>query len=651
MKLNAIVFALGLSLTTSIWAEETKSKPENRFEQVVQALAQAEIAENSVERQRVWQELETLANQGDFEAQSYLASFYEYDSEKGDIQKAIYWLEQIAKQSSNPLYPAAQKLGALYAKGAKGLAADKQKALAWYQRSLARGEMESDTYLFLAKAYLSGEGVAKDEATATEFLTKAMESGSSEACWLLAERSENTPQRNDEEIYQLYSCASVAHPEAAFKIAEMWEKGRAGAQVSIVDIMQEYNRIVSTADVPQALKDKAEAKIQALLPQLQAFVNNAEIEQGRIEAMSLLGNLYEYGVGVSKDYREALNWYRDAYQAQPSTPNGDLSTFNQLDNLRKRITDINRPVKIVEANEAELAQLTQAETLAKAGDFAGACKIWKPLAEKGIARAQYEFAMGLDCGLADQASVEMVEKAARQNFVPAQVELAYFYQNGVGVPADWHLASMWLEKAAKNGDAKADYQLGDNYSDGIGVAQDYSLAAAYYQKAIEGGVVAANNDLGYLYDLGLINGTADHALAFKHYQLAAEAGESIAMSNIGVQYINGEGVKKDYHKAKEWFEKAIHTDNQPRAKYHLARLYHHGWGVKKDMVEAANWYQQAAEEASEFEAAFALARLYEAGEGVRKDRDKAIELYNQALEFGDEEYAEQAQQALERLVK
>ncbi|MBR6902145.1 MAG: sel1 repeat family protein, partial [Synergistaceae bacterium] len=53
------------------------------------------------------------------------------------------------------------------------------------------------------------------------------------------------------------------------------------------------------------------------------------------------------------------------------------------------------------------------------------------------------------------------------------------------------------------------------------------------------------------------------------YKKAADNGDAIAQYNIGSLYENGLGVKKNYKKAIEWYEKAAaqgHKDAQARLK-------------------------------------------------------------------------------------
>ena len=85
------------------------------------------------------------------------------------------------------------------------------------------------------------------------------------------------------------------------------------------------------------------------------------------------------------------------------------------------------------------------------GDFATALKEWQPLAEQGIAEAQYN--------------------------------LGVMYESGNGVVQDYAEAVKWYRLAAEQGYAVAQYNLGLMYDNGDGVVQDYAEAVKWYRLA------------------------------------------------------------------------------------------------------------------------------------------------------------------------
>ncbi|MBE2983209.1 SEL1-like repeat protein, partial [Enterobacter hormaechei] len=57
----------------------------------------------------------------------------------------------------------------------------------------------------------------------------------------------------------------------------------------------------------------------------------------------------------------------------------------------------------------------------------------------------------------------------------------------------------------------------------------------------------------------------------------ASRGDVEAQTSLGIIYLNGDGVEKDYSKAKLWLEKAAGHNNQ-NALYSLGVIYSFGYG-------------------------------------------------------------------------
>ena len=119
--------------------------------------------------------------------------------------------------------------------------------------------------------------------------------------------------------------------------------------------------------------------------------------------------------------------------------------------------------------------------------YAKAADLWRPLAEKGDARAQYF--------------------------------LGALYADGQGVQQNDATAFMWFERAANQGNAAAQYNVGVSYAAGTGVARSDAGAARWFQRAADQGMAFAQLNLGLLYAAG--NGVPqDNIEAFKWLELA-----------------------------------------------------------------------------------------------------------------------------------
>ena len=91
------------------------------------------------------------------------------------------------------------------------------------------------------------------------------------------------------------------------------------------------------------------------------------------------------------------------------------------------------------------------EAAYKRGDYATALRELRPLAEQGVAEAQFN--------------------------------LGVMYANGHSVPQDYAEAVKWFRKAAEQGNAKAQTNLGLMYGYGEVIPQDYAQAYMWYDLA------------------------------------------------------------------------------------------------------------------------------------------------------------------------
>ena len=73
---------------------------------------------------------------------------------------------------------------------------------------------------------------------------------------------------------------------------------------------------------------------------------------------------------------------------------------------------------------------------------------------------------------------------------------------------------------------------------------------------------------------------------------AAAQGDAAAQFNLGVLYYNGQGVRQDYQKAREWWETAA-AQGEATAQVNLGVLYEAGHGVRQDLATAKEWYGKA----------------------------------------------------------
>lgn len=112
----------------------------------------------------------------------------------------------------------------------------------------------------------------------------------------------------------------------------------------------------------------------------------------------------------------------------------------------------------------------------------------------------------------------------------------------------------------------------------------------------------------------------------------AESGDSDAQNGLGVAFHNGDGVERDYQKAREWYLKAAEQNNM-YALSNLGKLYKNAFGVEKDLNKAFEYFLKAAElgHPSSMET---VAMAYDYGNGVTKNAFKAVQWYQKAANKG-----------------
>jgi TPR repeat protein len=112
-----------------------------------------------------------------------------------------------------------------------------------------------------------------------------------------------------------------------------------------------------------------------------------------------------------------------------------------------------------------------------------ALMLFRPMAEKGDARAQYYLASMYEHGWGvskdTSRAVALYSDAAKQGFVPAEARLGDIYLRGRLVLQDLAKARQWSENAAKAGSVDAQLELARIYHRGLGAPEDQMQAYAW----------------------------------------------------------------------------------------------------------------------------------------------------------------------------
>ncbi len=176
-----------------------------------------------------------------------------------------------------------------------------------------------------------------------------------------------------------------------------------------------------------------------------------------------------------------------------------------------------------------------------AGDYAAAREIWRELASKGDANAQFN--------------------------------LGVLYDEGLGVPANPELARSFWQQAAENGLAPALHSLAlleiDLSEDGRG---DLDKAHGWPQQAAEAGHLPARYTLGKVYEYG-VGVDVDPAMALTHISQAARDGYARAQYSLGKIYRDGSGVEAAEAVSLAWFRRAAQNGHIDGQDHYARRLW------------------------------------------------------------------------------
>ena len=236
-------------------------------------------------------------------------------------------------------------------------------------------------------------------------------------------------------------------------------------------------------------------------------------------------------------------------------------------------------------------------------------------------------------------TVYWMRRAADQDDVTAEYNMAVIYEKGAGVEQSYEQAFYFYKKAAAQGDLDAMYYLGVMTYNGQGVPYNGAAMAAWYKMAADDGHPKAQYQMGLLHNRGDILAHNDRK-AVQWWRKAADQANSKAMFSLGVAYSDGMGVMQSYKKANEWFEKAVALGNT-EAMHNLGYAYARGWGVELDMQEAHNYWYRAAlgpkldGKGGLMQTQFVLGGYHlEGDEGFEKDDQRAYYFFSHAAQQG-----------------
>jgi len=215
---------------------------------------------------------------------------------------------------------------------------------------------------------------------------------------------------------------------------------------------------------------------------------------GDVKAMTLLGELYAKGQGVSRDDQKAAEWYKLAADRGDANAMYALGTF-RLDG-RAGARDRDAAMKLF-AQAAKLGNASAAYNMGLAnlepqGDPKAAADYLKIGAQAGLPDAQYALSLmykeGRGVGKNVKEAMRLLQSAAIADHPDAMVEFAIAQFNGADTPRNETAAIAMLRRAAAMGSPIAQNRLAHVYRMGRGIKTDPVQAIRWHLAARAGGL-------------------------------------------------------------------------------------------------------------------------------------------------------------------
>jgi eukaryotic-like serine/threonine-protein kinase len=144
----------------------------------------------------------------------------------------------------------------------------------------------------------------------------------------------------------------------------------------------------------------------------------------------------------------------------------------------------------------------------------------------------YETGRGVD--RSDEQAFYWYRKAGEQGDPEAENDVGLMYLSGKGTKQSDFDAAVWFSKAADRNNAKALKNLGDMYYVGRGVQRDEQEAFQRYQQAAEQKYADAEYNVGFWYESGRRPVRRDYQQAAAWYRKAAEHGSLKAQAALEI---------------------------------------------------------------------------------------------------------------------
>jgi TPR repeat protein len=459
------------------------------------AVSQAQAAYDAGDYSKAHELWLAEAGKGNAEAQFNIAVMYSRgESMKRDNAKAIEWYTRSAEQG---YAPAQFNLGAAYMDG-EIVKSDEALAATWWLKAARQDFVQAQ--FNIGSLYCRGIGVAQDAEQCKYWYAKAAENGDEHAKKMLASIKANEaaaakkPKQSPETKQKPVEKAEpkpepVAKPAAASAVTKSpsqtsslkgneWFMSRNPGHMTIQLYGSWEQANVSQFVKTHNIADKSHVMTVSRMGRTWFAVAYGEFET--------LAAAKKVDSELSSQFGITNTWVRTFSSIQES-----ISKTEQL--KADAAAGKKQPDPVAEStapstiSKADRDQLRQAQSLFVRGKYMEALKLWQPLAEKGIAEAQYSLGFLYHSGWGPERDLVQATRwytlAGKQEENRAQFNLGVLYLEGdsEGMTVDYAAGVKWIKRSARNGNTRARELLAEAYERGLYDLPKSSKEADYWK--------------------------------------------------------------------------------------------------------------------------------------------------------------------------
>lgn len=449
------------------------------------------------------------------------------------------------------------------------------------------------------------------------------------------------PQKSNQLVIKLQDCTPLKVDFNNYGIPSLESKGT--YELCVIKEASDSPQLYNEGLTALAKNDIVTA-IEKLEKAYDAGYAPAAYELGQASLVPYHKN-YEENPNSEESYKEAYGYYKKA--AEKGLPEAQYALGKLLLEMQsleqgaseKSIWDYIKKAADNGVKEAQYLML---------GD-----NQWcKDSANKGVAIAQFGMGLRFDEPLSTEeypmieAKIESAinysiaaswyQKAAENGLDVAQWRLGEMYARGLGVEKDVNKALLWREKAAEQGRVLFQLIMAMSYNYGeIANLAIFMYGTSEMQMSSWGVNIPQEPDKADYW----LRKVSNHELNYREKDIMdCNSMYSDAM------YILAEQLEKrrEYGKAIYWYQRVGEKEGdefyQKYALGALGRIFMEGLGVKKDYSKAKLYFERGSDSGSEVASCY-LGIIYRDGLGVEKNYDKAIEYFMLSLKEDDNNMA------------